>query len=279
MIHAFEKHKIKSVYGFVNAKRVVESPETLQVLKTWVTSGNLLGNHTYSHPDLAKTSLPAYLADIEANEPVLADLMSGLDFKYFRFPFLAEGNTQAKRDGVRDFLARSHYNTAEVSMDFFDYEWVDAFTRCKKNNDSLSIAWLKQSFIEQALNGLEIAQRLSDLLFGRDIKYILLTHIGAFQAEMMDELLTAYQKKGARFISLAEAMADEAYRLNANLLRERTYTFLNQIRLARGLKNHLPSPTTALFRSWQPIQSLPCLPTPNSTCRPKHSSAPICPRR
>jgi hypothetical protein len=160
-----------------------------------------------------------------------------LDFKFFRYPFLAEGNSQEKRDGVRNFLSHSNYKIAEVTMDFFDYEWADPYTRCLQKNDQKSIAWLKQSFIEQSLNGMEIAQILSKLLFRRDVKYILLTHVGAFQAEMMDDLITAFQAKGARFIGLPEALADEAYKINPNVLRDRTYTFLSQVRASRGLKN------------------------------------------
>ena len=237
MIKAFDNHQIKGVYGFINAKKVAESPETLKVLKKWVTSGNLLGNHTYSHPDLVKATLSSYLDDIRADEPLLSNVMGPLDFRFFRYPFLAEGNTQEKRDGVRKFLSESNYKIAEVTMDFFDYEWANPYVRCLKKNDQKSIAWLKRSFIEQALNGMEIAQILSKLLFARDIKYILLTHVGAFQAEMMDDLITAFQSKGARFVSLPEALADNAYQINPNVIRDRTYTFLSQVRVSRGLKN------------------------------------------
>ena len=125
MIEAFHKHNITGVYGFVNAKRIDDAPGTLEVLKQWFSSGHLLGNHTYQHVDIVTTSLSDYLADIKRNEPVLANIMGAADFRFFRYPFLAEGETAEKRDGVRKFLFDSGYKIAEVSMDFFDYEWVD----------------------------------------------------------------------------------------------------------------------------------------------------------
>jgi hypothetical protein len=44
------------------------------------------------------------------------------------------------------------------------------------------------------------------------VKYVLLMHVGAFDARMLPELLSLYRGKGVRFISLAEAISDPAYR-------------------------------------------------------------------
>lgn len=57
--------------------------------------------------------------------------------------------------------------------------------RCVRKQDEQSIQWLKQSFIEQSLNALTISHSLSTMLFGRDIKNILIIHINAFTAMML----------------------------------------------------------------------------------------------
>ena len=69
------------------------------------------------------------------------------------------------------------------------------------------------------------------------IKNILLLHINCFTAEMLDDLLTAYERKNVKFISLTVALNDDVYQINPNIVRDRVYTFLNQIRLSKGLKN------------------------------------------
>jgi peptidoglycan-N-acetylglucosamine deacetylase len=48
-------------------------------------------------------------------------------------------------------------------------------------------------------------------LVGRPVPHVLLLHAGAFDAHILDRLLAAYEKAGARWISLDEALADPAY--------------------------------------------------------------------
>lgn len=121
------------------------------------------------------------------------------------------------------------------------------YTRCLIKNDKKSIAWLKKSYIDQSLNALTIAHTLSLMLFNRDVKNVLLVHINAMTASMLDELITEYEKRGVKFISLSNALDDEIYKINPNVIRNRTYTFLNQIRISRDLKN--PAIVTKLYDS------------------------------
>jgi len=237
MIAVFEKHHISGVYGLINGVNSQESQEGMDILKTWVEAGHFLGNHTFHHIDLAKTDSNDYITDIKKNEPLLSNLMRDKNYRYFRYPFLSEGNTQERRDHIRQFLFNHDYQIAPVTVDFFEYEWIDPYIRCLKKHDEQSIAWLKQSFIEQANNALIIAHELSTMLFNREIKHVLLIHINAFTVERLDELLTGYEKQQVKFISLSDALTDEAYQINPNIVRERAYTFLNQVRLARGLNN------------------------------------------
>jgi len=104
----------------------------------------------------------------------------------------------------------------------------------KKNGD---IEWLKKTYLEQANNTLVISHELSKMLFNRDIKNVLLIHINSFTAEMLDELLANYEKQDIKFISIKDALSDPIYQINPNIVRDRAYTFLNQVRLSRGLEN------------------------------------------
>jgi hypothetical protein len=49
------------------------------------------------------------------------------------------------------------------------------------------------------------------MVYGREVKYVLLLHVGAFDARMLPELLALYRAKGIRFISLPDAISDPAY--------------------------------------------------------------------
>ena len=245
ILNVLEKHHIKGVYAMMNGKGITEDKNGWLILKNWVDRGQLLGSHTYSHLDFVKTNANDYILDIKKNEPYLIKLMGDSDYKYFRYPYLSEGDTQEKRDAVRKYLFDNQYKIAHVTVDFFEYEWNEPYVRCLNKNDKKSLKWIKDNYIQQSLNALTIAHSLSIMLFENDIKNIFILHINAFTAEMLDRLLTEYERHNVSFISLSEALTDDVYKINSNIVRDRAYTFLNQVRLSRGLKN--PDIVTKLY--------------------------------
>lgn len=245
MLAVFRKHNLQGVYGMMVGGNASNAPQSLAVLKQWVSDGQLLGSHTWSHPDLASISADEFIADIRKNEPLLQEIMGSRDWRFFRFPYLAEGDTPEKRNAVRQFLAQGGYRTAEVTMDFFDSEWVEPYERCLKLARMDDARWLRTSYVENALYGLEIAERLSAAVAGRPIKHVLLLHFGRIQADVLDELLTKFEERGVRFVGLHEALSDPIYEVDTAIVRPRSYTFLNQLRLKMGLRN--PSRVQELY--------------------------------
>ena len=229
MLSALDKHGLKNVYGFINAGHINNDDNNYNVLKLWVNSGQLLGNHTYEHVNLNKVNPTEFIKQIQLNDPYLKTLMGDKNYHYFRYPYLYEGNTQQKRDQVRHDLLTHDYQIAQVTMDFQDYLWNNAYVRCVKKQNTKAIDWLKKSYIEQALNSITVAHALSMATIHRDIKNILLLHIGVFDALILDDLLTAYEKQGVKFISLTEALQDKAYAMNPNIVSDNTGGFLEQL--------------------------------------------------
>lgn len=132
VLHALHRDRIPPVYGFVNGQIVQQQPETGAVLAAWRGAGQLLGNHTWSHMNLNQHSPQQFEDDILRNEPLLKLQMDNLDWHWLRFPYLAEGDTDQKKMGVRVFLARHGYKIAAVTMSFNDYEWNEPYARCRR---------------------------------------------------------------------------------------------------------------------------------------------------
>lgn len=240
MLDTLRRHQIIEAYGFINAEHVEHEPETLGVLKEWVARGYPLGNHTFSHKALSKVSAAEFLEGIAKNEPLLNQLSSGRDYKWFRYPFLIEGDTPHKREAVRDYLSKAGYKIAQVTIDFQDYMWNDAYVRCVEKGDRERIDWLKQSYLASALGRLDRGKSLANVLFHRPMKHILVLHIGVFDAMMLDALLTEFEKRDVQFIRLADAGKDEAYTLDPHVMMTYGGGFLEQL-MASGHKKYLPS--------------------------------------
>ncbi len=216
LVAAFRAHHIPAVTGFVNAKAVSEEPETKAALDTWLAAGNPLGNHTYSHPNLKEIPVREYLVDIDKNEPLLVELTAAHgrhagEFKTFRYPYLEQGRDEAGRNEIRKHLFERGYRIAEVTIDFGDWAWNGPYARCLAQGNEEALAALERSFIANAVYFLRWANAAALELYGRPIPHILLLHAGAFDAKMIDRLLSAYKKAGVEFISLETAMKDAAY--------------------------------------------------------------------
>jgi peptidoglycan/xylan/chitin deacetylase (PgdA/CDA1 family) len=205
------------VYGFVNGFRTAEYPYQAELLREWVAAGNPLGNHTWSHPALDTTSAKDYIANIAKDEPLLQQVAPHGDWHWFRYPFLEEGDTLKKRVAVRDYLFAHHYRVAEVSMDFEDYLWNDSYARCMAKHDDAAVASLETSYLATADEFIGVFRGLSQKLYGHDIPYILLLHVGAFDARMLPRLIALFRSKGFQFITLEQAAADPAYSVDPNI--------------------------------------------------------------
>ncbi|HEY6448780.1 MAG TPA: polysaccharide deacetylase family protein [Acidobacteriaceae bacterium] len=216
VIRALHNAQVPPTYGFVNGIRVQEQADTIGVLGAWVAAGNPLGNHTWSHMNLNQNSLGAFEQDIAHNEQLIQLQMKDGDWHWFRFPFLAEGDTPEKQMGVRAWLAQHGYKIAGVTMSFADYEWNEPYARCSEKKDVKEIAWLETSYLRAADESIRFDRGLSKQLYGHDIPYVLLMHIGAFDARMLPRLLDLYKRRGFSFVTLEQAELDPFYKYDAD---------------------------------------------------------------
>jgi peptidoglycan/xylan/chitin deacetylase (PgdA/CDA1 family) len=245
MTAIFKKHKVPEVYAFINAGKVEERHESMEVLQIWKDAGYPFGNHTYLHSNINKVSIDEFKTAIDKNEPMLKALSGSDNWKYFRYPYLREGDTLEKRNAIRKHLFDHGYQIAQVTIDFEDWSWNDPYARCMAKSDSKSIEWLKETYLSYADQAVDMEEFISKALFKRSIPHILLLHIGAFDAEMLDELLTHYERKGVEFIPLSQAMRDEVYAHDPGIAQKNGSELTFQVMKARGLKSKdigLPKP-------------------------------------
>jgi lysophospholipase L1-like esterase len=217
IIAALRDAKLPPTYGFINAVHLEGQPEHAAVLDAWRAAGFPLGNHTWSHMNLDERPLEEFEQDVLRDEPALEKLMNGQDWHWFRYPYLAEGESEEKKAAFRDFLRRHGYRVAAVTMSFGDYLWNGPYERCMTQHDEEEVKKLEESYLSAADESITHYRGMSHTLYGRDIAYVLLMHVGAFDAEMLPRLLELYRSKGFEFVSLADAERDAFYRSSIDL--------------------------------------------------------------
>ncbi len=229
--------KAPSVYGFINAKLLEAEARDADVLELWTKAGFPLGNHSYSHMDLHTNTAEAFTADVAANEPYLQKFMPTGDWHWLRYPYLREGDNPDKHKAVATYLAQHGYKIAQVTLSFGDYAFNAPYVRCAEKRDTQAIEELKATYLTAAEDSLRVGQEMAQSIFGRDIKHVMLLHIGSFETVMLPKLMELLKAKGFRLITLDEAERDAAYRTEVAPLTRWDGTLLEQLIRAKGLKS------------------------------------------
>jgi peptidoglycan/xylan/chitin deacetylase (PgdA/CDA1 family) len=212
ILAAFKAAGVPEVYGFTNGFHLDSAPGSQAVLAAWTAAGYPLGNHTWAHRNLNQVSAEEFDAGIARNEETLRRFGGGELRRWLRYPYLAEGNDPAKRDSVRAALVRRDYRIAAVTMDYSDWQWNEAYARCAAPGQEAGLAALEAAYLENVREAANRSRTLSRALYGRDVPYVLLTHVGAFNARMMPRILALYRQEGFRFTTLEAAQRDSIYR-------------------------------------------------------------------
>jgi len=235
VLKILKKRNVPPVYGFINAKKLEGNLDGAEALRLWAAA-EPVGNHTYSHMDLEQNLPEAFEREIEENEPALELLQAKDNWHWFRYPYLHEGDTVEKRRAVRVYLKAHGYRVAQVTLDWEDYLWNTAYARCVAKDDKKSIEWLKSSYLSTASEFLDLGREQAKLIFGREISYVLLMHLGAYSSTILPDALELLKKKGFTLVTLEEAQSDAAYESDPDVGLHDAGTLLDQMMQVKGIK-------------------------------------------
>ncbi len=214
MLAALRAHRVPTV-SVVNENKL-EAPTAderaarIALLTQWVSAGHVLGNHGYSHRDANALTAEAYLADIAKGEAITRDLMRRRQpyVLYFRHPYTHTGDTLEKRDAITRGLAARGYAVMPHTIENSDWLFNVPYVK----SDAAGRAKLQDSYLAHTAAATAFAEAKAAELFGRDdVPQTLVIHTLALNADALDALLTMFEGRGYRFITLDEAMRDKAY--------------------------------------------------------------------
>jgi len=206
------------VVGFVNEKKLYhfgDVDERIKVLRMWLDYGFELGNHTYSHSSLNKVGLAAWEDDIVQGENVTSLLMAEhkMKLRYFRHPYLDTGRDLETRRKAEEFLVSRGYRIAPITLDAWDWMFAGVYEDAKKAGDTALQQKVVESYLQYSDAMFGYFEQLSKQTVGYEPKQILLLHANQLEGDHIGELLELLRKRGYKFITLEDALGDEAYSL------------------------------------------------------------------
>lgn len=212
MLAALARHRVPAV-GLVTWGNV-RGPEDLELLGQWLEAGHELGNHSHRHLDFHRTETAAWLEDVEAARREIDGLLAGRGrppVRFFRFPMLREGDTEAKLDAARDYLARSGQRSLPVTLDNQDWSFERPWVEAMRAGDRGAAERIAEAYQESLRVSVRHHRATARRLFDREVPQILLLHATAIGGAEWDRLFSWLAAEGFRFASADEVLADPVY--------------------------------------------------------------------
>lgn len=213
-----KKAKVPAI-GFVNENKLYDGDSRdgaqIDLLRMWLDAGLELGNHTYSHRSLNTIPLGDYQADVLKGEAITRELLARKKktLRYFRHPFLQTGRSLEIKTQFDAFLAKHGYTIAPISFDNADYIFSRAYDNAFDKNDTALMKRVGEAYVPYMEAKLGYWERQSTKLFGREIGQTLLIHANFINCDYFDDLAAMFKRRGYKFVTLEEALKDDAYRL------------------------------------------------------------------
>jgi peptidoglycan/xylan/chitin deacetylase (PgdA/CDA1 family) len=222
MLAALVNHRVPAI-GFVNEVwlyRKGQETARINLLRSWLNAGLMLGNHTYEHLDFNKMSLIEYQDQVTRGEIITRKLMKerGNNRFYIRFPFNHNGNTKEKKEAMHAFLKERGYTPAPFTIEHSDYIFNEVYSKAKHNSDVKLAQQIRNEYLNFIDTAFAYFERRSREVLGYEPKQIFLIHVNEINAECLPEMLARIKKRGYSFISLDEAMKDKAYQIEDQYL-------------------------------------------------------------
>ncbi len=239
-----KKAKVPAI-GFVNENKLFadgkREEKQIDLLRMWVVAGLELGNHTFSHRSADAIDVNAYQDDILRGEIITKELLKAKnrEIKYFRHPFLQTGAKMEVKNAIYKFLADHNYTVAPITFDNADYIFSRAYDIALDKGDKKLMKQVGGAYVPYMEKKLEYWERQSVKLLGREMSQTLLIHANFINSDYFDDLAAMLRKRGYKFVTLEDALEDEAYRLPDKFTERRGISWLHRWALDKGRENIL----------------------------------------
>jgi len=203
-----KRHGIQAV-GLVTWRNVRDAGDRA-LLERWLAAGHELGNHSYGHPNYSTTPFEAYRDDMDRARVELEALLEphGRRLRFFRFPFLREGDSPEKVAAMRAYLEETGQQNLPVTLDNQDWSYDRPWSEARRAGDEAAMAAVAEDYHAALRISIRHHERRGDRLLGRTTPQILLLHANAVGAAEWGRLFEWLEQTGHRFARADEVLTE-----------------------------------------------------------------------
>jgi peptidoglycan-N-acetylglucosamine deacetylase len=210
LLDNLKKHNLRAI--LFSSGHNKETKKGKYVLSSWNDAGHLIANHTYSHSNFnSKTvSLKSFESELIQNDTIINKFSNYT--RYFRFPYLKEGNTEEKVNGFRQFLKQNKYKNGHVTIDASDWYIDGRLVKRLRETPKADISGFRDYYKNHLLNRAVFYDSLAFQLTNRRISHVILLHHNLAAALFLDDLIGHFEANGWEVMNADEAYQDDIYK-------------------------------------------------------------------
>lgn len=193
-------------------------PIRAEIVRLWRDAGMEIGVGGYKHIWFYDTPYDEYVANVEKNERVVKQILAekNLPLRYFSYPFLNTGKTTEDKNRFEAWLQARGLRSIPYTIDNQEWVYSYAYDMARKDNDINTMKQIRAEFVDYMTKMFEHYEAYSQEMFGRDIAQTMVLTPSRLVADSSDELFGMIERRGYKFVSMDEALKDEAYKTPEN---------------------------------------------------------------
>jgi len=217
LIEKLKSHKVPAI-GFLQGGMISDGeklfPVRANIVRLWRDAGFEIGIGNFKHLWFYDTPYEDYVAGVEKNEAIARKILAekNLPLRYFSYPFLNTGKTADERNRFEKLLLEKGLSPVKYTIDNQEWMYSYAYDMARNDNDISAMTEIRVEFVNYMSKMFDHYEAYSKEMFGRDIAQTMVLTPSRLITDSSDDLFGMIEKRGYKFVSMDEALTDEAYK-------------------------------------------------------------------
>lgn len=238
---ALESHMAPATIFVVGNQ--ADEPDEVELFRHWLATGVSVGNHSLTHRSFDELTPEEGGLEIDETNRLIQSVTGddGHPVQYFRFPYLAEGETIDDKSLWEEQLSSRGLRNARVTISNNDWKFDSEYAQAELDGDWERRYEIGQAYLQHMRESVAYWDSLAQALTGRNVKHVLLIHANRINRDYLGSILQELSSDGYEFISLEEAYSDPIYSSDDEWASANGTSFLENVKQTQIQRSKLAS--------------------------------------